>query len=255
MIPTQARYLLRLDDLCPTVSRVRWLPFRSLIEEFELKPILAIVPDNRDPELALSPPDPSFWDQIRSLESTGATIGMHGYRHLCTSHDRSLLGLHRSSEFAGVALATQRAWIRDGLSLLRGHGLNPRIWVAPSHGFDGNTLDALRSEGICLLSDGFARVPHIRDGITWIPQQLWGPVEKLSGTWTICLHPNTARSQEIARLRAFLRVYASQFTSVDSLLADFPPTNPTPMERLQTEVSLRRFKIAHSLRRIRRAVL
>ena len=126
MIPAPAQYLLRFDDLCPTVSRERWRRFRSLIEEFRLRPILAIVPDNCDPELQVSPPDPAFWEQMRALEAAGATIGLHGYRHLCSSRGRSLLGLDRMSEFAGVAIETQRAWIREGLRILRGHGLNPQ---------------------------------------------------------------------------------------------------------------------------------
>ena len=36
MIPSPAQYLLRFDDLCPTVFRPRWQRFLPLIEEFEL---------------------------------------------------------------------------------------------------------------------------------------------------------------------------------------------------------------------------
>jgi len=61
MILSPAQYLLRIDDLCPTVSAERWQQFQSLIEEFRLRPILAVVPDNQDPELKVSPPDPAFW--------------------------------------------------------------------------------------------------------------------------------------------------------------------------------------------------
>ncbi|MGB9232144.1 MAG: DUF2334 domain-containing protein, partial [Terracidiphilus sp.] len=64
MIPSPVRYLLRLDDLCPTVDHERWLSSCALIEEFRLQPILAVVPDNRDPALNLSPPDPDFWKQL-----------------------------------------------------------------------------------------------------------------------------------------------------------------------------------------------
>jgi len=60
MIAPPAQYLLRVDDLCPTACAQRWQQFRSLIEEFRLQPILAVVPDNQDPELQVSPPDPAF---------------------------------------------------------------------------------------------------------------------------------------------------------------------------------------------------
>lgn len=259
MIPNPAQYLLRFDDLCPTVSRERWLRFQRLIEEFRLQPILAIVPLNCDPELQISPPDSTFWDQMGALESAGAVIGLHGYRHLCLSQNRrrgrNLLGLHRSSEFAGVAAETQRAWINEGLRILRSHGLNPRIWVAPRHGFDAHTLQALRAEGISLLSDGFARVPFLRGGITWIPQQLWGPLEKPKGLWTICIHANTARHADIAALCDFLADHAAQFTSVDQVLLRFQPATLTLTERFQADVALRCFKISHAIGRTRRWAL
>jgi predicted deacetylase len=255
MMPAQARYLLRLDDLCPTVNRNRWQIFCALIDEFRLRPILAVVPDNQDPELILSPPDSGFWEEMRILEATGATIGLHGLHHLCSSKGRSLLDLHRNSEFAGLDAATQREWIRKGLYFLRSHGLNPRIWVAPRHGFDAQTLNALRAEGIFLLSDGFARVPFSRSGITWIPQQLWGPVDQSRGVWTICTHPNTATDEEIERLRAFIRANAAQFCSLSQILDDYPPSTLPITERLYACVALWRVKLSRERSRMLRFVL
>jgi len=247
-----AQYLLRIDDLCPTVSPERWGRFQSLIEEFGLKPILAVVPDNRDPELEVSAPDAAFWERTRALESAGAAIGLHGYRHVCVERGRSLIDLHRTSEFAGVPAEAQRAWIAGGLGILRGHGLNPNIWVAPRHGFDAETLRALLGEGILLLSDGFARRPFLRHGITWIPQQLWAPVEKSCGLWTICVHPNTVGDQEIAALRGFLAVHAMQFTSVDRVLVCGEPASLTHAERTQAECTVWRRKLSHAVGSVRR---
>jgi predicted deacetylase len=252
MIPSPAQYLLRIDDLCPTVSAQRWRLFESLIEEFYLHPILAIVPDNQDPELRVSPPEPDFWDRMRALRAAGAAIGLHGHHHLCVSRGRSLFDLHRISEFAGVPAETQRAWIGEGVRILRGHGLDPDIWIAPRHGFDANTLAALREEGILVLSDGFARAPFLRCGFSWIPQQLWAPVEKGRGLWTICVHPNTATDEEIAALRSFFAVHAAQFTSLDRVLFRFQPATLTLAERIQAVCALRRFKISHAVGPIRR---
>lgn len=235
MIPKPAQYLLRFDDLCPTVSVPRWKRLVSLIQKFGIRPILAVIPDNRDRTLRLSPPDPDFWAGMRALEAAGATIALHGYRHLCQSKGVSLLPLHRHTEFAGVSEETQRQWIHAGLELLRGHGLDPRIWVAPRHGFDRNTLLALQSEGIFMLSDGFARVPFRREGMVWIPQQLWGPLEKSRGLWTICMHSNSALDAELDQLRDFLGSHAAQFTSLDRVMAEFSPSNLGPIESLHAE--------------------
>ena len=167
----------------------------------------------------------------------------------------ALLGLSRTSEFAGVPAETQRAWIHEGLEILRGQGLNPKIWVAPRHGFDGHTLEALCAEGITVLSDGFARVPFLRGGLTWIPQQLWGPVDKSRGLWTICVHPNTVSDAEIAALRAFLTVHSDQFTSVYRVLFRSQPTTLTPAERIYAEAALWRLKISRAARPIRHLTL
>jgi predicted deacetylase len=232
LVPNPAQYLLRFDDLCPTIALSRWERVLSLIDEFGIRPILAVVPENRDHDLARCEPDPHFWSRMRALEAAGATIALHGYRHLCRSNGKSLVPLHSHSEFAGVPQELQREWICAGLNILRVQGLNPRVWVAPRHGFDMNTLEALRLEGIEILSDGLARVPFVRGGITWIPQQLWSPVEKRKGLWTICLHTNTIRNSQVDQLREFLRQHAGQFTSVDRVETELKPGELNASERI-----------------------
>jgi hypothetical protein len=252
MIPTPAQYLLRFDDLCPTHDIARWQACLALVQDFGVRPILAVVPDNCDPQLAVSPPDPDFWPRMRALEAAGAAIALHGYRHLCQSAGRSLLLLHSRTEFAGVPEPEQSQWIRAGLSILRGHGLHPQLWVAPRHGFDRATLRALRSQGIGALSDGFARIPFVRGGLIWIPQQLWGPVEKPKGLWTICIHANSASDRQLEDLRNFLASHAQQFTSVDRALAEFPPASLNPIERAYESLALGRIRASRLGKRLAR---
>ncbi len=254
MVPEPAQYLLRFDDLCPTVSRTGWERFLPLIEEFNIRPIVAIVPDNQDSDLERAEPDPEFWARMRQLEAAGATIALHGYQHLCLSGGRSLVQLHHRTEFAGVDAATQAQWIDAGLRILRGQGLNPRVWVAPRHGFDRNTLAALRRAEIGVLSDGFARVPFTRGGLTWVPQQLWAPVEKSKGLWTICVHTNSARALLVDQLKDFLRLHAAQFTSVDRVLAELKPGPLSLGERIYETIATWRVKASRSRKRIRRRV-
>lgn len=254
MVPKPAQYLLRFDDLCPTISRARWERFLPLIEQFGLRPILAIVPDNLDSDLDRAAPDPDFWPRMRALEAAGAAIALHGYQHLCRSRGHSMIPLHRHTEFAGVDLETQVEWIEAGLTILRNEGLNPRVWVAPRHGFDLNTLRALRREGISVLSDGFARVPFTRGGLTWIPQQLWAPVEKSEGLWTICVHTNTAHALLVDQLETFLRSHAAQFTSVDRVLAEMKPGPLSLGERMWEMIATWRVKVSRSRKRTRRRV-
>jgi hypothetical protein len=245
-----AQYLLRFDDLCPTHDPARWGRFPPLFSEFKIKPILAVVPDNRDPELAVSPPDPAFWREMQALEADGAVIGLHGYKHLCLSQGRSLVPLHGESEFAGVDEDMQRTWIHSGVEILRGYGLNPSVWVAPRHGFDSATIRALKAEGLTTVSDGFARRPFLRDGVTWIPQQIWEPASKPSGLWTICLHANTATDALVDGLREFLRQNAERFTSVDRVMAEWPLTALSAAEALAADAEVLRIRARRASKRL-----
>ena len=249
MLPVPAQYLLRIDDLCPATAAGRWQEFAALIAEFRLHPILAIVPENRDPELCCSMPDPQFWQKMRALRKAGASIALHGYTHLCASRGRGLLRLSPWSEFAGVESGVQRSWIQHGIDRLRFQGLEPTVWVAPRHGFDLNTIRALRQEGIRAISDGFARRPFVRAGMIWIPQQLWEPAERARGIWTICMHPNTATGADLSRLRSFVRSHEEQFTSVERILADFAPAPLTVAERIYQGWALQRFRARRFRRR------
>jgi predicted deacetylase len=249
--PAEAQYLLRFDDLCPTMDQARWARFAALVARFKVQPILAVVPDNRDPELERDSPDEGFWEQMRALEDSGAAIGLHGYRHVCAAHGRSLILLHERTEFTGVAPELQREWIKSGLTILRSKGLGPRLWVAPRHGFDYATLRVLRAEGIGLVSDGFAKRPFLDEGLVWIPQQLWCPVEKSSGLWTICIHTNSATDESVGALESFLERHGSQFTSVDRVLAEWPLAKRSVADRwFHTRIVLR-LRIARFRRRWR----
>ena len=224
-----AQYLLRFDDLCPTMDGDRWRRFVPMLRRFGIRPILAVVPENQDPELQLCSPDsgfdpgfdPGFWAEMREWQAAGATIGLHGYRHICEAEGRGLIPLHAKTEFAGVPREQQREWIRAGLGILAEHGLTARVWVAPRHGLDWETIAALREVGIGVVSDGFARRPFRESGVVWIPQQLWRPVEKTTGLWTICLHANSATDEAVTELESFLCRFAGQFTCVEQVLADW----------------------------------
>lgn len=243
MSDAPASYLLRFDDLCPTMSRQRFDAFMAVIERHRIRPILAVVPDNQDPELKIDNPDPVFWSRMRALEASGATIALHGYRHLCQSSGRSHLGMHKQTEFAGIPETIQREWIRAGLDILRANGLSPRLFVAPRHGFDSATLQALVEEGLPILSDGFASHPFTRGEVVWIPQQLWAPVRKPLGLWTICLHTNTAQPSILEKLDVFLREYADQFTSFDRVISAAPPVQLRWTERIRETLASQRARL------------
>ena len=46
-----ARYLIRFDDLCPSMNWTVWCEVESILQAAGIKPLLAVVPDNADPQL------------------------------------------------------------------------------------------------------------------------------------------------------------------------------------------------------------
>lgn len=209
-----AEYLIRLDDACPTMDHARWSAIEGIIVRHGIRPIVAIVPDNADPDLMRCPADAGFWERARSWGSLSWSIALHGHRHQLRPSRRGLVAISTKAEFTGLPWVEQRRRIREGVRILEGHGVRPEVWVAPAHGFDLATLQALREEStIRIISDGFSRRANLHLGFTWLPQQLWQPREMPSGLWTICVHPNEMEDAAMRRLDEFLQSHKGSFPS------------------------------------------
>ena len=199
-----ARYLIRMDDACPTMDSRKWQMFEDLFDNLGIKPLVAVVPDNCDPELQCDPPDVLFWEKVRCWQAKDWTIALHGYKHQFHFVDRKRLVLpfYDRSEFGGLTLSEQSSKLRDAWELFQGEGVEPNVWIAPAHCFDRLTLEALRNETtIRIVSDGIAWDQYHEEGFTWVPQQLWELVPRWSGLWTVCLHPNTMSYEAIEKLK------------------------------------------------------
>ena len=203
-----AKYLIRLDDACDTSDLEKWYSIEAILNEENIKPIVAVIPNNHDHTLKRNSPNKFFWEMIKKWESNGWTIAMHGYEHLYHHIDRQklILPFYDRSEFAGLSLDIQRRKIRKSFAIFKKHGVEPTVWVAPGHSFDKLTLQALFLEvPFRVVSDGIALRPYRYEGFDFVPQQLWNVVEKSYGTWTVCLHPDTMTREQIEELRLSLR--------------------------------------------------
>ena len=200
------RFLLRFDDICPTMDWKLWQQVEKILIQENIKPILAVIPDNQDETLHQGEPNEKFWERIRAWQNLGWTIAIHGYQHRFVTQDAGILGLRNYSEFAGLPLPEQRAKIAKGLVIFHAQGVRPKLWVAPAHSFDLNTIEALNSFGIRAISDGFGLYPH-RDsrGNLWIPQQL-GKLRPVPwGVWTLCVHLQDPYYRDLANFRRIIR--------------------------------------------------
>jgi predicted deacetylase len=208
----ELKYIIRLDDACPTMDYDKWSKIFDILDKYNVKPIIAVIPNNEDKNFIINKYDNNFWNKVKIWENKGYYISMHGYNHKYISNSGGLVPMNKQSEFAGVNIEIQRDKIRKGWNIFKQNGILPKIWVAPSHTFDKNTLQVLKEEtNIKIISDGVAFYPYNKYGFFWIPQQLWWYKEEKNGVWTICLHPNNMNYKQIESLEKFIKNNEEKF--------------------------------------------
>lgn len=212
-------YLIRLDDASDHMNTERWDRVERILDENGVKPLVGVIPLNRDPMLLEFAGDPGFWEKAMRWQDKGWRIALHGYDHVCSSSCAGINPVHDRSEFAGLPLEVQREKIREGLRILKEKRLDPTVFFAPSHTFDKNTLEALRLEtDIRIVSDTVANDTYCRNGFTFIPQQA-GRVRKLPfKISTICLHPNYTTDSEMDEIEVFLKAHPGEFLKPNAIL-------------------------------------
>ena len=208
--------MLRLDDSCITQKNKNWDEIEAILDKLNIKPIVAVIPFNKDKNLYLDLEDDNFWAKVKRWERKGWEIAMHGHSHLYhkVSKNDLILPFYNRSEFAGLDLK-QSELMKESYAHFLKNNIKPYIWIAPSHTFDKNTLIALKnSTNIRYVSDGIALEPFKYMDLVFFPQQLWEPKKRLVGIWTICIHPNTMNKES---LRNFKKLLVKNFSKVNLL--------------------------------------
>ena len=209
-------YIIRLDDASDYMNIENWNRMEKILNKYGVKPIVGIIPDNKDTSLLKYKKDENFWKKAKKWENNGWIIAMHGHKHVYITSEKGLNPIHKRSEFAGLPLRIQKEKIKAGYKILLSKGLNPKIFFSPSHTFDLNTLKALKEETpIRIVSDTIANDIYYNDDIFFIPQQS-GRVRKLPlKTVTFCYHPNTMSDNEFVELEKFLKENRAKFNNID----------------------------------------
>ncbi len=212
------KYLLRFDDICPTMNWKVWSEIEAALVERSFKPILAVVPDNQDPVLRIVPPVEDFWERVRTWQAKGWTIALHGYQQRYVTYHPGIVTVRKKSEFAGVPAAEQEEKLWRGVQIFKHHKIKPRLWIAPSNSFDASTVSLLPRFGISMICDGHFRFPFVcQRNLFWVPQQLFGFRPAPPGVWTVCYHHNQWKAADLQRFREDLDHYGSQITSLEGI--------------------------------------
>ncbi len=198
---------IRMDDITPDMDYARFSRFKALLDKHDIKPLIGVVPDNRDEKLAIEEPHKDFWNMVKELEENGWTIAMHGLNHLYTTKDPGIFPIGGKSEFAGLSLAKQDEMIREGKRILRDNGITTDIFMAPSHSFDKNTIRVLKKNDFYILTDGFGFGPFRSKGMVYYPisvKRSSSLKDDRKGLVTFVYHANTMEDKDFDKLEKLL---------------------------------------------------
>ena len=105
---------VRLDDITPDMDWERFLEFKNLLDKYQIKPLIGVVPDNRDENLHKDDDRKDFWEYVKELQMLGWVVAMHGYAHVYTTDKGGMFPLNHLSEYAGLDYEKQLQMILDG---------------------------------------------------------------------------------------------------------------------------------------------
>ncbi|MDB6029903.1 MAG: hypothetical protein JWM16_241 [Verrucomicrobiales bacterium] len=238
------KYLLRFDDLCPTMRWDYWSEIEALLLQLEIKPILGVIPDNQDDAFKLQRPVDDFWSRVRSWQARGWAIGLHGYQHRYVSANAGLVALRKKSEFAGLPAQEQAEKLKQGVAIFRREKITPEVWIAPGNTFDATTVSLLPQFGVRVISDGQFFFPYLCDeGVMWVPQQLSGFRSVRRGVWTVCYHHNQWRDRDLRDFRENVEKYREDIWSLNDVLRLYQGRHSPSSMRLCTNPRLSRLLI------------
>ncbi|HJA91871.1 MAG TPA: DUF2334 domain-containing protein [Candidatus Eisenbergiella merdipullorum] len=211
---------LRMDDITADMNWDNFFRLKELFDKAGIRPLLGVVPDNRDTSLSCMQERADFWELLLELQEDGWSIAQHGCRHVYTTKKGGLFPLNHFSEFAGLPFERQKKLIAYGKRILEDRGVETDIFMAPGHSYDKNTLRALKECGFAYVTDGFGSAPYRRDGLTFLPiaRKRSACFSGGEGYTTLVIHANGMNDAEIDWYAGMLAEHAGDFVSYGRLL-------------------------------------
>jgi len=215
-------FLIRLDDIAENMDWEMMEKTTDLFDKFGIKPVLGVIPNNKDPELMSYPKkNLNFWEQVRSWKNKGWEIAMHGNSHVydkvCSKID--YLGLGGNTEFCSHPYENQLEKIKKGLNKFDKENIKIRTFFAPNHTFDQNTLLALKECGITEVVDGYGLMPYKEDGIKFIPQLFYRIFTLPFGIQTLQIHLNYFKQKDFDSLKKFVELNSKKIINYEQAMS------------------------------------
>jgi len=194
-------YIFRLDDITPKANWKNIEKIEKIFDKYWSKPIIWVVPNNKDPYLNRFKENNDFWEKIKKLEKKWWIIAQHWYEHIDITSESGILWINNRSEFVWLSFKKQLDRLQKWKNILEN-----KLWIkikwfmAPDHSFDKNTIKALKKLNFEYITDWLALYPFTFFWLKFLPQQLWSFRNNLYWikSWyaTICLHLDEINSND-----------------------------------------------------------
>jgi predicted deacetylase len=184
--------LIRIDDVAENMNWSLMNKCEILFDQYNIKPLLGVIPANEDSELFAYEKNNDFWNKVRSWQKKGWEISMHGFSHVYDqeTNKKDYFNYGGRSEFYGHDYLTQFSRIKKGLEKFEDRQIKIRSFFAPNHTYDENTFAALKKSGIKYVIDGYGLIPYTKYGLSFIPQLFYKEILLPFGIQSTQIHLN-----------------------------------------------------------------
>ena len=223
--------LIRMDDISENMNWALMDKCEKLFDKFKIKPLLGIIPINKDPELLKFPKNDRFWERVESWKNKGWEISMHGCNHLYTqkSDKNDIFNYGGNSEFYGLDYSMQLNKIKAGLEEFKKREIKVRSFFAPNHIYDSNTLKALKDSDIKIIIDGYGLFPYYKNEILFIPQLFYKEIFLPFGIQSTQMHINEWNDEAYNNFEIFVKKNYSKILNLNNIIE---VTNPNSLQNL-----------------------
>lgn len=200
------KFLIRLDDACPNMNEKKWIKIEQLLDKFNIKPIVGIIPDCKDEEFIPNGTINDFWEKYAiKWQNKDWIIAQHGLNHKLSDTVRT--------EFNGKSYDEQRKILEDGYTILKSNGITPKCFFAPAHRFDDITIKACADlKYFEFISDGYAYFPYTYKNMLFFPSVFDTPhIISKNGIFTFVCHPNNMEDSGFEYLEKFISEHRDNF--------------------------------------------
>lgn len=198
--------LIRLDDIAENMNWPLMERCEVLFDKYNIKPLLGVISNNKDPKLLSYPRNESFWSQVRAWKDKKWEISMHGYTHVYDkeTNKNDYFNYGGQSEFFGHSYEEQFLRIRKSLDIFKKENIKIRSFFAPNHTYDLNTFSALKDNNILNVIDGYGLMPFKKNNLNFIPQLFYKEIALPFGIQSTQVHLNFWKEDDFLKFEKFI---------------------------------------------------